>query len=68
MFGGRGLVDYWQTVNADGDPVLTMCCDCGTTTVLTVAGAAAAEPGTELAVTCDGCLTVRWLTIVELTL
>lgn len=61
--GGRGLVGSWLAYNDDGDPVLTMWCDCGTTTVLTVAGVSTVPVGTEIAVTCDGCLTTRWITV-----
>lgn len=45
----------------DGQPVMTMICDCGTVTEVTLDGG----PGTggEFAVTCDGCSTSHWFSL-----
>ena len=57
---GRGLI----TASVAPDGALVLGCDCGTTTHVTVAveGAGAVWPP-EIAITCDGCQTVRWFPV-----
>ena len=58
-FMGRGLIGIEAVPAEQGGGVLIKC-DCATTTHLVID----APPGKyELAVTCDGCTTVRWFTI-----
>lgn len=63
MTQGRSTVHASQTWDADGRPVVTIGCDCGTTTVATID----VPTGQDFALTCDGCLTVRWMATIALT-
>lgn len=46
----------------DGEPVLTLLCDCATITAVTVAGAASVGSA-EFAYTCDGCESSHWVKV-----
>lgn len=48
-------------VDEEGRPVVSVCCDCATTTDVVLAGTL--PNGTyEIAFTCDGCRTSHWMT------
>jgi len=52
----RELLTAELTVTADGRLILRLVCDCATITDTDVTGA-----GSEFAITCDGCHSVRWI-------
>ena len=66
MRRGADLLD--MVFDADGQPVASIGCDCGTVTDITLEGVDQIQRqdgwGTrEFAYTCDGCQTSHWLTL-----
>jgi len=59
----RMLLGAAVSADENGNPMLTLDCDCATTTVTVFDGPLPTEPE-EIAVTCDGCYSVRWITVV----
>lgn len=51
-----------KPVSAEEGPAIELGCDCGTVTVLVVPGAERLTVPQEVAVTCGGCNSVRWIT------
>jgi len=61
-FPSRGIAGI--DVAPDGFVLL---CDCGTSTQVTLQADGSIQDGHELAVTCDGCQSVHWLTLRAVT-
>jgi hypothetical protein len=59
----RGLLGATASTDEDGNPTLEVACDCATTTLFVFEKLSPIETR-EVAVTCDGCHSVRWLTVV----
>lgn len=59
---GRGVAGV--DITADGFVLL---CDCGTATNVVLDADGTIQDGHELAVTCDGCQSVHWLTLRAVT-
>ena len=57
----RSLLWAKPVVTDDG-PGIELGCDCGTVTVLVIADADKLTVPQDVAVTCDGCHSVRWIT------
>jgi hypothetical protein len=55
----RGLI----SARVEPPGTLVLGCDCGTTTRLVVQDAETLTEIQEIAVTCEGCCTVRWITV-----
>jgi hypothetical protein len=55
----------WATrVDTEQGPGIQLACDCATTTALVIDGAGQITGSQEIAATCDGCNSVRWITLV----
>lgn len=58
----RSLIGV-EAVPAEQGGGLLLMCDCGTTTHLIVEGAEDLPESRDIAVTCDGCKSVTWMTV-----
>jgi hypothetical protein len=50
-------------VETEHGPGIELGCDCGTTTILVIEDAGQLTEPREIAATCDGCHSVRWMTV-----
>ena len=59
----RSLLAAETFTDEQGRPVLRLACDCATTTDYVIEDAAQITEPREVAFTCDGCESVRWVVI-----
>jgi hypothetical protein len=52
-----------KPVEAEDGPGIELGCDCGTVTVVVIVGADRLTVPEDVAATCDGCNSVRWITV-----